>query len=292
MKSLFILLICSFFAACNAQVPKMQSAADNNTLLWEISGKNIKQAYLLGTFHLMCRKDIHISKNTLTAIKSADEVYFEMDLDDPSTTFGALLYMNMKGYSLKDLYTPDEYNRVEIFFRDSLKTPFSMLQKMKPLFLQSLLYPKMMPCNEYSGVEEELMKVAKEDKKEINGFETIQFQASIFDSIPYKEQAKMLLNTIDSMPAFQAEFDSMLDLYKSQRISDLDSGFIKGEIGSLENKELLLDNRNKNWVKQLHNLLPAKSLFIAVGAGHLVGKAGLIELLRKEGYTVRPLLNN
>ena len=53
----------------------------------------------------------------------------------------------------------------------------------------------------------------------------------------------------------------------------------------------LLDDRNKNWVGQLKNILKEKNIFIAVGAGHLVGKNGLIELLKKEGYTVKPLLN-
>ena len=90
----------------------------------------------------------------------------EMDMDDPANTLGALFYMNMNdGKTLKDLYTPEEYARVEHFFKDSLKTSMMMLQKMKPNFLQALLYPKMMPCKTMSGMEEAIMQLTKKDKK-------------------------------------------------------------------------------------------------------------------------------
>ena len=62
-------------------------------------------------------------------------------------------------------------------------------------------------------------------------------------------------------------------------------------MGLEEHQDILLDNRNKNWVGQLKDIMKTSSVFVAVGAGHLVSKAGLIALLRKEGYTVKPLLN-
>ena len=67
--------------------------------------------------------------------------------------------------------------------------------------------------------------------------------------------------------------------------------FTKAEFGMNDNRDVLLDNRNKNWVDQLKKILPANNIFIAVGAGHLVGEKGLISLLRKAGYTLRPLMN-
>ena len=76
-----------------------------------------KPSYLFGTFHLMCKEDIHFSKELKQAVKNAEEVYFEMDLDDPANTLGAMFVMNMKdGKSLKDLYTEDEYKRLNKFF--------------------------------------------------------------------------------------------------------------------------------------------------------------------------------
>ena len=165
-----------------------------------------------------------------------------------------------------------------------------MLQRMKPNFLEALLYPKMMPCKNMSGVEQELMVLAKKDKKEINGFETIAFQAAVFDSIPYAKQAQDLLKTIDSINTYKLYFDTMLTVYKTQQLTGLEKLFLK-EPGFEESRGVLLDDRNRNWVAQMKKILREKNIFIAVGAGHLVGENGLIALLRKAGYTLRPIDN-
>jgi uncharacterized protein len=135
------------------------------------------------------------------------------------------------------------------------------------------------------------MKLAKENKKEIQGLETMAFQAAVFDSIPYAQQAKELLKTIDSLDAYKRYFDTMVRVYKKQELKEIQNLFTKNEFGMEENQDILLDKRNKNWVKQLKEIMKKESIFIAVGAGHLVGEMGLIELLRKEGYTVRPIEN-
>lgn len=295
MKFTFLLSFASFFLGCQAQNNKgLATNEDNNTLLWEISGKNLKQpSYLFGTFHLMCKEDINFSANLQAAMKAADEVYFEMDLDDPANTLGALFLMNMKeGTTLKDLYTEEEFARLNNFFKDSLSMPMAMLQKMKPLFLEALLYPKLMDCKNMSGIEQELLAMAQKDKKEIKGFETMAFQASVFDSIPYKTQASSLLKTIDSLSTYKVYFAKMLEVYKTQKIDSIQSLFSESEYGQAENMDILLTKRNQNWVEQLKTILKTKSVFIAVGAAHLVGDDGLITLLRKEGYTLTPIQNN
>ncbi|MBC7510696.1 MAG: TraB/GumN family protein [Ferruginibacter sp.] len=295
MKLIRILTLLTVFYSCNAQtrLPKLIINKNDNSLLWQVSGNGLPQStYLFGTFHLMCKNDIHFSSQLTTAVGRVEKVYMEMDMDDPAIMLGGLLLMNMKdGKTLQQLYSAAEYKRLEIFFRDSLHTPLSFLQKMKPFFLEALLYPKMMPCKTISGVEEELMKVAKLEKKEIKGFETMEFQASVFDSIPYEEQAKELLKSIDSMEVNKNNFDTMMNVYKSQQINEIENLFSKSEAGMQDHQDLLLNNRNKNWVTQLKTIMKTTPVFVAVGAGHLVGKQGLIALLRKEGYTVQPLLN-
>jgi len=294
MKLFFAFILLFSLQSCQSQ-PKLKLPAnkDDNSLLWEISGNGLKKSsYLFGTFHMMCKDDINFSKNLLDALHSADDVYFEMDLDDPANTLGALMFMNMKdGKTLKDLITAEEFTKLDKYFSDSLRTSLKTFQKMKPSMLEAFLYPKMMPCKYLSGVEQELMKVAKKDKKEIKGFETIQFQASVFDSIPYDLQAKSLLKTIDSIHQYRLYFDTMLNVYKSQKIDKIEAMFNQPEFGLQEGMEFLLDRRNENWVSQLKAILPKENIFMAVGAGHLVGKKGLIALLRKEGYTVRPIQN-
>jgi uncharacterized protein YbaP (TraB family) len=149
----------------------------------------------------------------------------------------------------------------------------------------------MMDCASPAGVEEELMKIAKEDKKEIKGLETIQFQASVFDSIPYEWQAKELLKNIDSFSVYKNEFETMLRFYKNQQLDSIKNLMGKSESGEEKYDDLLLNNRNKNWVKQLKQIMKNESVFVAVGTGHLVGEKGLISLLKKEGYKVEPLEN-
>ncbi len=281
--------------SCKAQphAISLQTNKDNNTLLWEISGHGLTSpSYLFGTFHLLCSNDIHFSNNLKQGLKNTDEVYLELDLDDPSVLLSGMLLMNMNdGKKIKDLYTPEDYKRVEGFFKDSLNYPLTLFQSMKPAFLESMFYPKMMPCKTISGVEEELMKIAKEDKKEIRGLETMAFQASVFDSIPYAEQAKELLKTLDSMDAYKHFFDTLITVYKSQNLQAIETMFSKSEFGMEDNQDLLLNNRNRNWVKQLKEIMQKERVFVAVGAGHLVGEQGLIALLKKEGYQVRPLEN-
>ncbi len=239
----------------------------------------------------MCADDISLSFNALQAIKNTDEVYFEIDLDDLANTLGAMQFMTMKNDTiLSDLYSPIEYKRIESYFKDSLGMPMAFLKKIKPLLLQALLYPKMLACKS-SGVEEAVMKAAKVNKKEIKGLETLAFQSSVFDGIPYRQQAKELLRGVDSVAELKKEFDSLIKIYKTQSLPDIEKVISSTEFGLAANQAQLLDNRNKKWVEMLKPLLPNNSLFIAVGAGHLAGTKGLITLLKQEGYILKPLQN-
>lgn len=298
MKLFRLALLVLIMGSCNGQKqPALQTNKDDNTLLWEVSGNGLDSAsYLFGTFHMLCKDDIHFSEQLQKAVTLSDKVYMELDLDDPNELFGAMMYMNMNdGRSLKDLYSAADYQKVMSFFRDSADIPpvlMKQMETMKPFFLESMLYPKLMPCKAVSGVDEEIAALAHKNKKEIKGLETMAFQASVFDSIPYKEQAKELLKTIDSLQQNKLDFDTMIMVYKSQEIDRIEKLFNKEDVmNDKENMDLLLYNRNANWVKQLKSIMKKQPVFVAVGAGHLVGEKGLIESLRKEGFTLRPLVN-
>ncbi len=294
MKLLYFFGLIFGFGTLHAQtISSLKTNTSDNTLLWEISGNGLKSpSYLFGTFHLLCKDDIHFSAALKQAITNSSEVYLELDMDDPATFLGGLILMNMKnGKKLKDFYTDDEYKRLSNFFKDSLKMGIGLFQQMKPAFLESLLYPKMMPCGQTTSIEESIMQLAKKGGKQIYGLETMAFQASVFDSIPYQKQAGELLHSIDSMEQAKKYFGQMLDAYKEQRLDEIENIINNPDFGSTENQDLLLDNRNKNWVAQLKEIIKNKSVFTAVGTGHLVGKNGLIALLRAEGYTVRGLEN-
>ena len=294
MKFLYMCATVFMLQSCKAQnTPPLTQNKDDNTLLWEISGHGIeKPSYLFGTFHLMCKDDIHFSANLQQALINAKEVYFEMKLDDPATTIGAMFFMNMKnGTALKDLYTQPEYEKLQRFFSDSLKMNISFFKSMKPAMLEALLYPRMMACKNATGMEPALMVIAKKNGKEIKGLETIEFQASVFDSIPYAIQAKSLLKDIDSTEKYKVYFNKMVNIYKNQETAQLTELLSDTTFSEGENNDVLLKNRNLNWIQQLKTILANENIFMAVGAGHLFGKDGVIELLRREGYTVRPIEN-
>lgn len=162
---------------------------------------------------------------------------------------------------------------------------------MKPEFLVALLFPKMMTCENTGSMEEAVMQLAKDQDKEIRGLETMAFQASLFDSIPYEKQAKELLDMVDSFEQYRSEFNLMMQAYLGQQLVVLEKQMADPKYGIAEFRNEILDKRNYNWVSQLKTIMHLNSVFIAVGAGHLVGKTGLIELLRAAGYTVRGIGN-
>jgi uncharacterized protein YbaP (TraB family) len=83
----------------------------------------------------------------------------------------------------------------------------------------------------------------------------------------------------------------MLGYYKNQQLDSITNMMGKSEFGSEKYDNLLLNDRNKNWVAQLKEIMKDESVFVAVGTGHLVGDEGLIRLLKKAGYTVEPIEN-
>lgn len=294
MRSFCLALLLMCVHSLQAQQPSpLKSNTDDNTLLWEVSGNGLAApSYLFGTFHLLCKDDIRFSNALKRSVSNASVVYMELDMDDPAVLLGGLGMMSMKnGKKLKDLLTEEEYKRVERFFKDSLKSSLGFFQGMKPMMLTSLVYPKLMPCETVTSVEDQLVKLAKENKKEVRGLETLAFQSSVFDSIPYKEQADELLKTIDSLAKSRLLFDSMVKAYTNQDMTALEHILTDDDFGMDGNQDLLLDRRNKNWVSQLKTIMLKEPVFVAVGAGHLPGKSGVIALLRKEGYTVRPVEN-
>ncbi len=83
------------------------------------------------------------------------------------------------------------------------------------------------------------MQLAKDAGKEIKGLETMAFQASVFDSIPYEKQAEELLNTIDSLKKSKADFALMLNAYKSQLLDEIEKIVNTPEFSVAENQDIL-----------------------------------------------------
>jgi uncharacterized protein YbaP (TraB family) len=169
-----------------------------------------------------------------------------------------------------------------------------MLETFKPILAASTLETGSLPCENTAMMEQVIMEEAKQHNKKIKGLETMAYQAGVLDSIPYKLQAQQLVTYIDSAGKGDEEdkqMKEMFDAYKKQDLKKLEELMVETDAAMASFTDIMLYHRNQNWVRKLKDLLPERSLLIAVGAGHLPGEKGVISLLRKEGYKVEPVKN-
>jgi uncharacterized protein len=266
-------------------------------LLWRISGKNLaKPSYIFGTMHMICADDIELSDSLKNAIKHSDKVYLELDMDDMWQMMSAMMHMNMKGdTTLSDLLSPEDYKKVKAYFKEhSSMIPFSLMEKYKPLLVESMIMEQSSACDNMIVIEKLVMDEAKQNDKEIKGLETFDYQLGIFDKIPYKMQAQQLVKMVNDADSGKTddekEIKVLTEAYRKQEINKMDE-LTKSDPGIGEFTDILLYDRNANWSKKLQELMPNNSLVVAVGAGHLPGKKGVLNLLREAGYTVEPVKN-
>lgn len=270
--------------------------SSSNTLLWKVTGKDLtKPSFLYGTIHMICTVDAELSQNFKQAIQDCEEVYFEVDLDNLFEIMGAMNQMKMRGdTTLRDLLNDSDYQKVKSYFESKgSMLPFSMLETFKPMLAASTLEQGSLPCEKTTMMEQVIMEEAKKSGKKVQGLETMKYQAGILDSIPYSFQARQLVDYISQSGNSDEDrqLKTMFDAYREQDLKKLESLMMDTDPGMSKFSEVLLFHRNQKWVEKLKTLMKEKSLVVAVGAGHLPGEKGVIELLRKEGYKVEPVEN-
>lgn len=267
---------------------------NNNTLLWEVTGNGLQSpSYFLGTMHILCPDDAYLSKGVLSILDMVNEVYFEIDLDNMALMMGAMTKMAMRNDTvLSDLLEPEDYKAVETYFSNKLPLPFSLMKRLKPMLLAGMLSEQMLPCKAGSGTEMLLSEEAKKRSLPTGGLETPAYQFGLFDSIPYQVQAEELLKVIKDTAGEGSEVTGkMLEAFQKQDLNALEQLTISEEGGMAGYLDLLIFQRNRNWVKRFAEIASQKPALFAVGAGHLPGDNGVLKLLEKAGYTLRPLVN-
>jgi len=266
----------------------------DHSLLWKITGNGLaKPSYLYGTIHMINGDDFFLPPGTLAAIDESERMVFEIDMkqmSDMSNLMGLMEGAFMKdNLTIQDLLSEEDMKLVETHF-EKLGLPIFMFQRMKPMILTVFASGDMSPENLQSGkiksYEMEFMEMAEGSDMETGGLETIEFQMSVFDQIPYKDQAQMLMETIKMGDQEDNTFKVITEAYKSQDLERMLNLSMSEEGGLSEYDDILLNQRNLNWIPQMAEMMTEKQNFFAVGAGHLGGELGVIKLLRKEGYTV------
>ena len=293
MKHISFLAIIIIVFSCKAQKPVSSAPQEpapviENALLWSVSGNGLSSpSYIYGTIHMICSEDFQISNTLKEKFEGAKSVYLEIDMDDPNMMMKTAMLSIMKDHSLKDIMSEKDYKELSAYVKDSLGMPMMIFNKLKPMTLMSLLYTKILSCPSES-YEQHFVDMAKDRKKEIRGLEKIEDQMGVFDKIPDSVEAKMLLEMIRNMPEQRKEFAEMVESYKKEDLNKLGD-----EIGDSPEwkgyEDIMLVNRNKNWIPVMSAAMKEGPQLFAVGAGHLPGKDGLINLLRKAGFKVEPV---
>ncbi len=301
LRHLFVFIfLVGFLTSCKTQKINREEIINHklaDALLWKVEGKDLKTpSYVFGTIHIIPEDDYFLPDGTLTALDQSKQVYFEIDMKDMTDIgqqMGLLKSAFMKdGKGLKDLISEEDYDLVKAHF-DKMGLPLFLFEKMKPMFLtvfaSSDFDPNGIQTGELKSYEMEIYEIANRGNKETGGLETIDYQLGLFDSIPYTDQAKMLVESIKNGDIAGDQFKETIDLYKSQNITSMADLSGSGDENLGQYEDILLVQRNKNWIPVMSELMGKGTSFFAVGAGHLGGPNGVIKLLMMEGYTLSPI---
>lgn len=274
------ILFLSF--SSSAQIQKIE-----NSLFWEISGNGLKHpSYLFGTIHIICKDDFKLSETAKQKIKGAHQLFLELDMDDPALQATMMREMQLpKGNTLKNIFGVDQFSRLDAFMQREMKMSPAALNQFKPMMLMSLLTQRMLPCMTPESYELNFMKLAKAQNIEVLGLERIEDQVAVFDAIPDSLEVKGIMDMVNDFDKQKTNLSRMISYYKDESLNEL-YRFMMESPDMMGSQEILLDRRNRNWIPLMENAMQKGSIFFAVGAAHLPGKAGVIELLREKGYKV------
>ena len=269
------------------------------TFLWEISGNGLKESsYLFGTYHLLNSEYLEMLPKVKKALDDAAGVMLEVDADSMAMMQAMMPAMMMKDTVLSDLLDSAEYSLLIASLSSAVPIPPQVIDRIKPAILYVMIgvqhaqeaNPKLA---EYKGspMDFHFAKEARSNGKPVFGLETINEQVDLLlNQHSLQKQADVLMNYVKK--------DKEETLEESRKLTRiyLDNEF--NEILPLmkryakeygEDLAVMLDDRNKRWIPAIEETINKQSVFIAVGAAHLPGENGVIQLLRDKGYKIKPI---
>lgn len=287
LKRLGIVLMLGMwvFTSVNAQ------SNGQSSLLWKISGNGLtEESYLFGTIHIICADQFLMDDRIKNAFESTDQLVMELDMSDPDLQQKmAAFSINPGMKNIQEDMDEEAAKALDEFLIESYGAGLAQLGVLKPFVLTSMVMIKQLPCEEVVSYEEFFTSLATDQNKPVKGLETVEYQMGVFDQIPAELQLAELAKMVTSDKS-EAEFKMMVETYLSE---DLDRLYaIMKDSDTMEKyQDIMLDNRNRNWVSVMDAAMKNSSVFFAVGGGHLAGENGIINLLRIAGYKVEPVKN-
>lgn len=266
-----------------------------NSVLWEITSDHSDTSYLFGTMHLMSEETFYFPDTLYDLLGSSDVLVMELngEIFDPSI----MDLMLLEEGEFFDFFSEEQLDSIYAFADEKLylneelfRTSFA---KMKPFVVSqvfAMFQPKMVDTMKMETVshEVEFNEIALEEEIELVGLETAKEQISLFDNLPKHVQTEMVMEQIRGSDA-ENGFHELTELYLNQNIDSLYHFIHDGDSYFAEFEDAFLTRRNMNWIPKLEIIMKDQKAFIAVGAGHLGGPDGMVRLLRKAGYAVKPV---
>lgn len=295
MKKFFgtLFLALTIYGSANAQ------------LLYKISGNGLKSpSYIVGTYHLAPASFADEIKGMKEAFAAVEQVYGEVDMQDAQASQMAMMQAMMlpEGKYVSDMFTAEEMERINAYMLKTmgmdLRNPMlrEQLGRMRPsvlaMQLALLQFMKITPnFNPNDLIDNYFQREARKCGKGVGGFETTEFQLELlYGERTDEEEREELLRLVDDNEAMFQEMHDMTNAYFSFDINGIEAVTMRSvETGDMSIEEFaeVITNRNHRWVEAMPEIMAAKPTLFVVGAGHLPGEDGVLELLRAEGYKVK-----
>ena len=281
MKNLFLLVLALLLA----------STVFSQSLLWKVSGKKIKDpCYLYGTIHIQDKKVFAFDETVTNAFDACEAFAMEILMDDIDPN-EIKVAMFMEKNTIKDFLTDEEYNIIDSIVKEKTGTGMLMYNKMKPFFLSAQLMQMGLEQDMEMALDLYFLDKARKAGKSCYGVEKFMDQINAIDAITIQEQVDMLYEGLTDTSSINSDiqFDELIEAYLRFDMIKIFDVSNDTALPKEFNKAFLVD-RNKGMAKHFIKIAKKESLFCAVGAAHLPGENGVIELLRLKGYTVEPVV--
>ncbi|BDS12075.1 TraB/GumN family protein [Aureispira anguillae] len=258
-----------------------------NTLLWEISGKNVQApSYLFGTMHVRDNRAFRKIDFLKSCIENCAAFAAEFDLKDADLAQLQQASKLPNGKTLQDFLNPKIYQKLDRLVRIETGQQLEQFKYSSPIILFNLISESQFQADNQMALDSMLYTIAQNANKELMGLETFHEQMAVFSKINIKEQCRSLKKMATHFKRFRKELSKTAELYIQGDIQGLQKK-AKRSIGGM--RQVLLYERNDLMAERFEQYACQQSLFAAIGAGHLGGKKGVLRLMKKKGYKITPI---
>lgn len=265
--------------------------ADSSAVLWSIRGQH-NTVYLAGSMHFLPDGE-PLPPALLAAYREAERLVMELDMDDvdPDEVQMVTLQQGMlpQGRTLEQELGVATFERVKTEAAQ-LGVDATLLQGMRPwlaaLTLTQLQLMKLGWSSD-AGIEQRFVRMAKDDRKEISGLESLSLQIGLLASLPADLQRQFVLYSVDDADAMPREIEQLVQSWRGGDLTRLEDLLNDGLRKYPALYEPLTVARNRRWLSSLEPLLKERDDYLViVGTAHLVGRDSVVDLLRRKGITV------